>query len=729
MKKRSTINLNWQFVIIAALIVVVTTVFAIANNYPNINDRIIAVRSGKCVSMFLTEKGKVYLLSSSDVESHFGADYTSPLREICFPSPIVDIGVSSTCAYALSTNGELWMWGSNINGQLCEADLEYKTTEPKRMLLNWKIKRVSICDYTCFVETEDGILYVWGNNSLGAIGVTDSITTNIITTPTVAELYLDSNETIEKITSGNVSISVLSNNNDLYRAGLVVPFQQNNEFYSATYTRLMKEPTYSFPAQIIKHCTGTFFDLYILADGSVFVNGYNTEGELCTHGTEYLAQPQKLEVAFKIKDAVVYENGALLLTQENDIYYMGYIGDQLNNRVRALVTSQKWKSLSISSTHATLLDTDGQPWIVQFPSGVNNEPMMYKLSKDKLVLDIYVAEKTPNFAKEDVSKIVCGCNTIIAVMKDGKLFSWGLDNSTWAAGTGKPVVACEPTYVPLKAIIEDVYIGQGYCIAMSADGIIYTWGVYSGGNGTTKELMVPKELSLPERVVKMFPGTSTCIVQGESGLLYQWGNPSAIVSLNKDGKGLLTPVAIENIWNFTDFSLNHTQALGLDKKGNVWHWGEDYTTEAIRQNSVPMMINMPEEIVSICAGTTYCYAIGKSGTLYGWGRNNWNNLLKGDNAIIIEQPTALLVEYDFKEIKSPYLSTLAVTQENYVLNWGLKIGGEDLEVCELPECISRNKDIDEFSCSADLGVVDYEDGSFQIMNNKYYNPFERKEEE
>ena len=264
---------------------------------------------------------------------------------------------------------------------------------------------------------------------------------------------------------------------------------------------------------------------------------------------------------------------------------------------------------------------------------------------------------------------------------------------------------------------------------MSADGIIYTWGVYSGGNGTTKELMVPKELSLPERVVKMFPGTSTCIVQGESGLLYQWGNPSAIVSLNKDGKGLLTPVAIENIWNFTDFSLNHTQALGLDKKGNVWHWGEDYTTEAIRQNSVPMMINMPEEIVSICAGTTYCYAIGKSGTLYGWGRNNWNNLLKGDNAIIIEQPTALLVEYDFKEIKSPYLSTLAVTQENYVLNWGLKIGGEDLEVCELPECISRNKDIDEFSCSADLGVVDYEDGSFQIMNNKYYNPFERKEEE
>lgn len=722
MNKRLRIAFKYRSESIVVLIIVIAIVLLLASNFFNKSDEMITVRSGPYVSMFLTEKGRVYSVASPDAASYFLFDKAGTLNEICFPSPIIDIGLSDTCAYALSNKGELWMWGSNKNGQLCEPDLDYITSEPKRLLSEWNVKQVSISDYICFVETEDGMLYAWGNNSIGAIGVTENIPTKIITTPMEMELYLDLNEKVETIAAGNVNISTLSNANNLYRAGQVVPFQANNEFYSAIYTRLMKD-TYSFPAKLMKHCLGTFFDLYILADGSVFVNGYNTEGELCTKNTEYIAQPNRLDIPFKIKDASVYDNGAFLLSGENDIYYMGCIGNQLNQSVELLPTSQKWKALSISSTHGILLETNGQPWIIQFATDINKEPIIYKLNLECPVLNIENKEKTPTFVKEDVKKIVCGSNNIISIMEDGKLFSWGLNNSTWAAGTGETTVAYEPTYIPLTAIIEDVYIGEGYCVAISDTGAVYTWGVYAGGNGTTKELMVPKQLSLPERIVKIYPGVSSCIAKGVSGSLYQWGNPSSTVSLGLTDKDMLTPLKVENTWGFTDFSLNHMQALALDGTGNVWHWGTDHTVVETRQNSIPTIIKMPEKIVSICAGNTYCYAIGESGKLYGWGRNNWNNLLMGDDSFIIEHPTVLLEEYTFKEIKSSYLSTLAVTQEDALLNWGLKIGGEELEVCTLPEHISGNKGIEAFSCSADLGVVNYKDGSALILNNKYCNPF------
>ena len=88
------------------------------------------------------------------------------------PCAIVDnmsAGGTHTCA--VRSDGSLWCWGSNIEGQLGDGTAGSPTNGPVRAgnsTWNWKLVTTGH-DHTCAIR-RDGTLWCWGSNSYGQLG-------------------------------------------------------------------------------------------------------------------------------------------------------------------------------------------------------------------------------------------------------------------------------------------------------------------------------------------------------------------------------------------------------------------------------------------------------------------------------------------------------------------------------------------------------------------------------
>ena len=88
-------------------------------------------------------------------------------------------GASHSCARA--TDGRIWCWGSNENGQLTGSDYPKAVAAPREVTgLPAPAVRVSAgCDNTC-AELQDGSLWCWGSNKSGQLGTGTSAASSAV---------------------------------------------------------------------------------------------------------------------------------------------------------------------------------------------------------------------------------------------------------------------------------------------------------------------------------------------------------------------------------------------------------------------------------------------------------------------------------------------------------------------------------------------------------------------
>jgi alpha-tubulin suppressor-like RCC1 family protein len=80
------------------------------------------------------------------------------------------------CA-AIKTNGTLWAWGSNNNGQLGQGDVISRSSPVQvGALTDWS--QVSISNATCAAIKTNGTLWTWGSNGAGALGQNIAVATD-----------------------------------------------------------------------------------------------------------------------------------------------------------------------------------------------------------------------------------------------------------------------------------------------------------------------------------------------------------------------------------------------------------------------------------------------------------------------------------------------------------------------------------------------------------------------
>jgi len=88
---------------------------------------------------------------------------------------MVNTGMNSGAIMAVKTDGTLWGWGYNVNGQLGLGDIVYRSSPVQvGLLTNWK--QVSEQQVGSLAIKTDGTLWAWGNNVAGRLGLGNQIT-------------------------------------------------------------------------------------------------------------------------------------------------------------------------------------------------------------------------------------------------------------------------------------------------------------------------------------------------------------------------------------------------------------------------------------------------------------------------------------------------------------------------------------------------------------------------
>ncbi|MCC8065996.1 MAG: hypothetical protein LIO94_02670, partial [Clostridiales bacterium] len=380
--------------------------------------------------------------------------------------PMVMSGKDFTVA--LRSDGSVWAWGDNTYGQLgdgtyinraypvqvvSEIDEENEVTTYLSA-----VNRIAAGENFALALSDDGILYAWGSNAAGQLGVEINNTTdddgNVLVSdsraiPVEADGTDDlSFNSITDMAAGNSHVAIVTDNNTVWTWG------------DNTYGQLGTGAAGSYiPAQVLGFNgggyltdivdveAGSYHTVALKKDGSVWAWGKNDKGQLgdmTTSDREYPIQ-------------------VFMGDSESSGYYI--------ERVSQI-------SAKADNTAAVNEDTEVYVWGDNSSNQLGNPN--YTDAYSTIPKQAYADyEYGGDYKLKNIFAVAVGFNHIISIDNDGNAAIWG--NGTTSA---QPVAAGESTTATGSTALADIRLitaGSGFSIAMNNSGNIFAWG--EGGNG------------------------------------------------------------------------------------------------------------------------------------------------------------------------------------------------------------------------------------------------------
>ncbi len=136
---------------------------------------IISVKCGFWHSLVLTQNGEVYAWGSNTYGQIGNGSFDKqdvPIKLNCFYEEfVIDISCGGHHSMGLTNNGHVFSWGYNQFSQLGHRENE-NLNKPKLIeLKNVLITKISCGQYHSLLLSNDEIIYGFGNNDFGQIGI------------------------------------------------------------------------------------------------------------------------------------------------------------------------------------------------------------------------------------------------------------------------------------------------------------------------------------------------------------------------------------------------------------------------------------------------------------------------------------------------------------------------------------------------------------------------------
>ncbi|KFB50142.1 hypothetical protein ZHAS_00018200 [Anopheles sinensis] len=238
----------------------------------------------------------------------------------------------------------------------------------------------------------------------------------------------------------------------------------------------------------------------------------------------------------------------------------------------------------------------------------------------------------------------CEGRHVLALAASGDVFSWG-NGEGGRLGHGDTIAKEQPTRIAALAErqVTGVFCGASYSAAITANGELYTWGrgTYGRlGHGNSEDKHVPTQVTAlkAHRVVHVALGCgdahSLCVT--DAGDVFAWGDGDFGKLGNGSCNGSSIPIQIElpqaaavKVFSGSQFS------IALSRDGTVYSWGKGHGGRLGHGHSEhcpsPKMVQALEgkKVVDLAVGLAHCLALTASGELYGWGRNDFQQICPG----------------------------------------------------------------------------------------------------
>jgi len=192
-------------------------------------------------------------------------------------------GSNNGITLAIKTDGTMWSWGGNAQGQLGLGDTTSRSSPVQiGALTTWSNVEVGYANFTLATKT-DGTLWSWGNNSAGKLGLGN--TTNYSSPKQVGALTAWLN-----VAAGFYSSLAIKSNGTLWTWGTGATGQLG----------LGNITTYSSPMQVgaltnwLKASSGKEFTTVIKTDGTLWAWGDGAYGNLGLGNSTSYSSPMQV---------------------------------------------------------------------------------------------------------------------------------------------------------------------------------------------------------------------------------------------------------------------------------------------------------------------------------------------------------------------------------------------------------------------------------------------------
>jgi len=220
----------------------------------------------------------------------------------------------------------------------------------------------------------------------------------------------------------------------------------------------------------------------------------------------------------------------------------------------------------------------------------------------------------------------------LAIDTNGNTWNWG-DNFSGQLGDGTTIRRSSPVLVAGLYKFNKAALSPSSKIAIDNNGAAFAWGSNNSGClgvGDTNDRSSPTQVVGPNRWKDIWTNGAITYGINEKGLLWRWG------SIDFVNSPFSSPTLVVPSKAFKQVAIGGNFALFLDVTGQAWAMGDDNqygqfgNGNTTSNTSSPVMVLSSQKFERIFAFNNSCYAIGKNGRLYSWGRNNASQLALGD---------------------------------------------------------------------------------------------------
>jgi alpha-tubulin suppressor-like RCC1 family protein len=570
-----------------------------------------------------------------------------------------EVSAGASYSMAIKTDGTLWGWGRNGNGQLGD-----NTTTTRSQLVqignltDWS--KVSAGDSHTMAIKTDGTLWSWGTGTSGQLGLES-------TTPSWT---IDRGTNWATISGGATYTLAVKTDGTLWSwgNGLLGRLGTGNTTSRSSPTQIGTLTNWSSVS------AGFGNNLALKTDGTMWGWGQNANGEIGDFTLTSRSSPVQvgLNASNWLSVSMGSNHGVGIKTDYTiwswGVNSSGQLGDGTTTSTSfpaQIGTGTDWSKVSCGQNHTIAIKTDGTLWAWGGNSvgqlGDNNSPF----GKSS---PVQIGTLT------NWSSVSAGSNNSLAIKSDGTLWAWG-SNTNGRLGITTPVL-------PIKLDSGANWSTAGlssHSMVVKTDGTLWGWGLNSNGQlglNDTINRSSPVQIGTDTNWSTVAANSGFTLAIKTDGTLWSWGQNSngQLGQTISTGINRSSPVQVGTLTNWSKISIGPNFATSIKTDGTLWVWGSNGNAQLglnnFTQHSSPVQVGTDTNWSSISAGgNAFCVAIKTDGTLWSWG-NNTNAELGQNNTISRSSPVQIGTDVNWSRISAGASVTLAIKTDGTLWGWG-----------------------------------------------------------
>jgi alpha-tubulin suppressor-like RCC1 family protein len=567
---------------------------------------------------------------------------------------------------AIRNDGILFAWGNNANGQLGLGDTIDRSLPTQVGSDSWV--QINTAGYASFAIKDDQTLYSWGSGSLGN---GDTISRSLPT-----QVGTSSWTSLSSGKGSSFQRAAIRIDGGLFMWG-------DNSYGQLGFGDTISR---SLPTQLgignwnAVSTTGASFTAAISAGGGLFTWGANNHGQLGQGDRINRSSP--VQVGLLGWSRIATTNEFILgKLGSNQLYawgrnYKGQLGT--NDTINRSSPVQIGGQLLNPASPVTLGSNTSWFTVSANKSDGSNNPYIIALTSDRLLYtwgdNTYgqMGDNSVNYSSSPTqigssswTQVSAGKGFALAIRTDGALFSWGR-NTNGELGSNDAITT---TYSWTQ-----ISNGDGTTAAIRNDGLLFTWGRNNDGSLGSGDLISrssPTQIGTDSwssvSVGKSFRAFVGAI--RNDGALFTWGsNTNGELGLG-DTINRSSPTQVGTS-SWTSVSAGRFNISAIRSDGQLFTWGLDFLGGLGLGNDLSW--------ISISAGSTHSAAVRSDNSLFTWGENNFGQLGTGDR-VRRSTPTQIgLDEWNSVTVgkDTGNSNTFGIKTDGKLYAWGVNYSGQ-----------------------------------------------------